>query len=252
MIRPRHLSEETKRNLRHWAMELVVVVVGVLLALWAQEWAEERRQAADDEQIMREVRQEIRDYVRATATYQIQEACRKERLAVLRDQLSRPSTQWEGAALPLYDDDRNLLFPNVVRGWADETSRDQFDRALDAGTIERLPEASDLRRAYRVFDWFERSQTSLSQDLGEIRVLAGPRTLSASDRFEMLQRLARIDNYMNYLRWAAKAARDYLPADYLAFTDEEIAKHRDFVKFARKGLGDCVVDIDLRTGKPKP
>ena len=36
----RSLRPQEKRALRHWALEFVVVVVGVLLALLAAEWAE--------------------------------------------------------------------------------------------------------------------------------------------------------------------------------------------------------------------
>lgn len=236
-------------------MELVVVVVGVLLALWAAEWAQDRRQARDDERIMVEVRKEVRDALSAMATYSVQEACWSERLEELRDQLSS-TNEWEGAAMPTEDDEgnrysheRNLLFPNVVRGWHGELTRDQFDRALDAGTIERLPEASKLRRAYRIFDLFEESQMSLSADLGEIRVLAFPRSLDSNQRFEMLRRLARMDNYMNYLRYASTTARDHVPAEYSEFTDEELIDHQQFVVQAREALGECVIEIDLTTGK---
>ena len=45
IFKPARLRARHKRNLRHWGMELFVEVLGVLLALWAQEWAQGRNQA---------------------------------------------------------------------------------------------------------------------------------------------------------------------------------------------------------------
>ena len=42
MIRLRPLRSREVRSIRHWAIELAVVVIGVLLALWAAEWAQDR------------------------------------------------------------------------------------------------------------------------------------------------------------------------------------------------------------------
>jgi hypothetical protein len=40
----RRLTSDEKRTVGHWVMELLVVVTGVLIALWLQEWSQ-RRQA---------------------------------------------------------------------------------------------------------------------------------------------------------------------------------------------------------------
>ena len=43
----RKLSVDERRSVRHWAMEFVVVVAGVLLALWLQEWMQRHRAVQD-------------------------------------------------------------------------------------------------------------------------------------------------------------------------------------------------------------
>jgi hypothetical protein len=48
----RKLSEGQRRTIAHWAMEFLVVVVGVLLALWLQEWAARRSAAAKHHELM--------------------------------------------------------------------------------------------------------------------------------------------------------------------------------------------------------
>ena len=59
-------TDDTKKDLRHWAMEFVVVVAGVLLALWLQEWVEHQRALGD----MRDAEASIHDEVR-TALEQV-------------------------------------------------------------------------------------------------------------------------------------------------------------------------------------
>ena len=56
----RRFTDDQKRGLRHWAMEFVVVVAGVLLALWLQEWGQRRRAISD----MRAAEGAIHDEVR--------------------------------------------------------------------------------------------------------------------------------------------------------------------------------------------
>ena len=60
----RKLNEDEKRNVRHWAMEFVVVVAGVLLALWLQEWVESRQSLEN----MRAAEDAVHDEVRASLT----------------------------------------------------------------------------------------------------------------------------------------------------------------------------------------
>ena len=43
----RRLTTDQRRTVAHWGMELVVVVAGVLIALWLQAWAEHRREVRD-------------------------------------------------------------------------------------------------------------------------------------------------------------------------------------------------------------
>ena len=42
MLGLRQLTDDQKKNVRHWGMEFVVVVISVLLALWLQQWGERR------------------------------------------------------------------------------------------------------------------------------------------------------------------------------------------------------------------
>lgn len=61
----RKLSKGERRTVAHWAMEFVVVVVGVLLALWLQEWVAGRSAAAKHHELMERLFEESEDDVSA-------------------------------------------------------------------------------------------------------------------------------------------------------------------------------------------
>ena len=65
MIAMRRLGKNEVKSLRHWGMELVVVVAGVLIALGLQQWADRRGRLAEmasaEEAIHREVRATLPD-----------------------------------------------------------------------------------------------------------------------------------------------------------------------------------------------
>jgi hypothetical protein len=122
----RKLSGEQKRNAIHWAMEFVVVVAGVLLALWLQQWDQRRRELAG----MRAAEQAIHDEVRATLSSLIwREAisqCHHDRAELLQSQLLANDPQWPGL-------DENALFTDIgiLPG---SVSRSVYHRPIDSFT----------------------------------------------------------------------------------------------------------------------
>jgi hypothetical protein len=92
----RRLTPEQKRSVRHWGMEFFVVLTGVLLALWLQEWGERRRALSD----MRVAEAAIHDEVRsALETLMWREAisdCHLQRLQQLKDMLLKSGSAWPG------------------------------------------------------------------------------------------------------------------------------------------------------------
>ncbi len=57
-VRPR-----VTRNLRHWAMEFVILVTGVMLALWAQQWADQRKDDRERRDLLERLATEAEDIV---------------------------------------------------------------------------------------------------------------------------------------------------------------------------------------------
>lgn len=92
----RRLTADEQRSVRHWAMEFVVVVAGVLLALWLQQWGEQRRarqdMAAAEEAIHDEVRESLTNLIWREAISQ----CHVERTELLKTMLLAKDNRWPG------------------------------------------------------------------------------------------------------------------------------------------------------------
>ena len=96
MIRLRPLRPREQRNLRHWAMELVVVVVGVMIALWASEWAEEQRQRAELKRVEADMIEELKSNVFAVEVHATMRPCFINRATEIRDLLIASDGTWPG------------------------------------------------------------------------------------------------------------------------------------------------------------
>jgi hypothetical protein len=122
----RRISGEQKRSATHWAMEFVVVVAGVLLALWLQQWDQRRRELAG----MRAAEVAIHDEVRGTLTSLIwREAiskCHYERAELLQSRLLAKDSQWQGL-------DENALFTDIGK-LPGSVSRSVYHRPIDSFT----------------------------------------------------------------------------------------------------------------------
>ena len=99
-IRPRKI-----RVLKHWALELVVVVVGVLLALMAAEWAEDRRDRAQAEQAVEAMARELQT-ISGGMYFGVQSwACQNEQIEKLYSALMDSEAPWDPAALAVVEVD---------------------------------------------------------------------------------------------------------------------------------------------------
>jgi hypothetical protein len=92
----RQLTTEEKRTIGHWAMELVVVVAGVLIALWLQEWAQ-RRQALQNMYAAEEaIHDEVTEALLSLIWRQAISQCHRERAELLESRLLSGGSRWPG------------------------------------------------------------------------------------------------------------------------------------------------------------
>ena len=194
MIRLRPLRAREKRNLRHWAMELVVVVAGVLLALWAAEWAQDREQRKSDAEAIAAMRAEVRYNLLVLSIWRAHSACYGEQLAYIGDLLDRSGSQWPGIRRNAVLKDRAFdpLLPDIYTTFGGVIQLDAWNAAVQTGAINRLDPGEQgtlTSSAITALSYFDRMQRVM-EARDQLRGLAYAGTLTDADRFAARNNLA--------------------------------------------------------------
>lgn len=198
----RKLTGEQRRTVAHWAMELLIVVAGVLIALWLQQWGERRRAIAD----MKAAEDAIHDEVRATMIAliwrQAISKCHFDRAALLRNMLMKTGDQWPGL-------DENALshssirdvtgvttaVPSVYQRPADSYATAAWDSALATGALAPMDRArfAKLVQLYDQVQLLAETRALEDRAAATLSALALPQQITPDTRTRMLQALYEID-----------------------------------------------------------
>ena len=196
----RKLSEDERRSVRHWAMEFVVVVAGVLLALWLQEWVQSRQSL----QNMGAAEDAIHDEVRASLTSLIwREAvskCHRDRAELLKSKLLSGAEQWPGITenvllAPQSACKMGTVVPGIYQRPNDTFTTSAWDSALATGALMRM----DRRRFSRLVALYDQihflNDMRLREDEAATKLapLVFPIRLTPEVKAEMLQALYGLD-----------------------------------------------------------
>lgn len=252
MIRLRPLRPREKRNLRHWAMEFAIVVVGVLIALWAQEWVEQKRETKRHEQVMDSLHREILITQALAARPVMAQDCVARQFDTLRDMLEQDDPYWPGLVAPgsigLGQGMAGpIIFPTNLY------STQSYLRARETGALEQYPDEIELayEEIFYTFDTLRDASRGIDEAVSALRPLATARPIDAATRLEMLQHLARFDQYrmshftqVGYLATQSKRVGMQVDEKRLGYIGEWLA-----VEQLAEQYGDCVKDIDWTTGK---
>src|SRR3954470_12461692 len=87
----RRLSADQKRSVAHWIMEFVIVVAGVMLALWLQQWDQRRRARAEMQAAEESIHDEIREALKSLIWRKAISKCHQDRIELLQAGLLRSS-----------------------------------------------------------------------------------------------------------------------------------------------------------------
>ena len=180
---------------REFAGEVGVIVLGVLLALGAQQLVSDwqwRRDVRDSDERMRT---ELSfDLALAYERYAI-DPCLRPRLAELRDELMRNDPTWPGSRARFAKDFYKSEFPSVYRtpnrGWSQAT----WLTALDGGVIghfkpDRVEQLSASFADVAILDRIQTEEADESETLGDL-AFAGP--ITPAERRANLKRVAKLD-----------------------------------------------------------
>jgi hypothetical protein len=245
----RKLTSDHRRNIGHWAMELVVVIAGVLIALWLQAWAEHRRAVHD----MTAAEDAIHDEVRAALTTLIwREAisqCHVDRAQLLKAMLLKGNNRWPGItenALIRNDISEasgvQTVMPGVYQRPNDILSTAAWNSAITTGALAPMDrnKFDKLVALYGQIEFLKGNLEREDRAASTLSALSLPQQLTPDTRTRMLQALYELDtsrfmfNFqgakpfsaaMKDLGWNDKAEIDRWIAEDRA-TDQKVMKVR--------------------------
>lgn len=250
----RRLSADQQRNVRHWAMEFVVVVAGVLLALWLQQWGERRHAMQDmavaEDAIHAELRETLKNLIWREAIGQ----CHVDRLELLKSMLLADGSRWPGLS-------ENALIENslkeatgvqpVVQGVYQRPNvpfpTAAWNSALTTGALAPMDRKrfAMLTDIYAAVQFLAENQERENRSATTLSALALPQELTPATRTTMLGALYEVDTSrfmfayagpefaegMKELGWNDKAEIDqWIAEDRI---EERRSKWRPCVKPAR-------------------
>ena len=214
----RRLSGEQQRSARHWAMEFVVVVAGVLLALWLQELGDNRQathnMAAAEDAIHDEIRQSLQNLIWRGAINQ----CHIDRIEKLKTMLLAEGQQWPGLsenALIETDMRQATGFQTVIQG-VYQRPFDQFptaawQSALTTGALAPMDRErfAKLAAIYGLLQFMTSTQEREYRAASTLSALSLPQQLTPGARTNMLGALYDLDStrFMFNYQGASELAR---------------------------------------------
>jgi len=243
----RYLRPRQKRALRHWALEFVVVVVGVMLALLAAEWAETRRAKAEAEQAVGAMARELQT-ISGVMYFGLQGwECQNEQIKRLYLALMNTEAPWDPEALVVQEVDTDRSERSSLPVYFDDAPYIRHfsarENAEAMGALQKLsPErAHSIAFLYSVADTayaanYKRYETSRALTALSLK---GPPSLA--ERRKLLGTLGEInEQHELFIRYANGVLGlwdqftekpEILPADWKA-VKQRITERED-------KLGDC-------------
>ena len=231
---------------RQFAGEVGIIVVGVLIALGAEQlvaswhWRSEVRQT--DRRLTREMAMNLANAYERFAI----DPCLRPRLAELRDQLLATGTQWPGSRATFANDIYHSGFPSVYRTpnrpWRQASWRTALSgETLDHFSAERVNEFSTLHNAVDELNQTQTEEIQESASLGDL-AFAGP--ISAANRRDDLKTVARLDALDARMLYLARLLIDEA---HTAGIRPEAQASRDNIAQQRNYRGACVTSPPLNS-----
>jgi len=249
MVLLRKLTTDQRRTIGHWAMELLVVVAGVLIALWLQAWAEHRRDMQNMAAAEEAIHEEVRTALTSLVWRQVISRCHMERAQLLKTMLLRPGSGWPGLSDNALLQNKlseatgvDTVMPGVYPRPYDAFSTAAWNSALTTGALAPMDHQrfGQLVALYDQIELLKENRARENDAAATLSALSVPQELTADSRTRMFQALYQIDtsrffftfrgaqpfaDAMKKLGWNDKAAIDKFIAEDRA---EDRARHARF------------------------
>ena len=208
------LTSDQKRTFLHWGMELVVVIAGVLIALWVQQWADRRRakeeMVAAEEAIHAEVRMALTQLIWRDAISK----CHIERAEKLKSMLLAGGRDWPGL-----DEDTlvsvklseatgvQTVVPGVYQRPSDSFATAAWESALATGALAPMDRQrfAQLVDVYAHIEFLKSNRDRQDRAAATLSGLSLPQEITPDTRSRMLGALYEVDTARFMFKYAGAA-----------------------------------------------
>ncbi len=193
----RRLTDDEKRGARHWAMEFFIVVAGVLLALWLQQWGERQRALSDMEAAEGAIHDEVRTALESLMWRKAISKCHVDRTQLIQSMLEN-GDEWPGLtenALAIRHGGPPVLIPSVYTRPLDSFTTAAWTSALATGALAPMDRVrfGKLVAIYDQIETLRRTRDDETDAVSEMSALAFPLHLTPELRAQMTESVYRVD-----------------------------------------------------------
>jgi hypothetical protein len=228
---------------REFLKEYVIIVVGVLTALAAEqsvEWLHWRHMAQHAEVALAEGI--VPDLINAAGWVAI-EPCLKARVSELATELQKPAGPWKANVLHAPDEGRQFM-PAVIANSSRTWPHIAWDSALNSGALSHIPRerVDSYADLYRISEVLRDGQNRARALAPALSVLAFDRPLTAAERTGFLRDLALAADAQRSVVNGSRILLNLAEKQGLRPPAKDLAKR---IREERQNRGDCVQDIML-------
>lgn len=188
------LTARRRRQAGEWLVELLIVVFGVLIALYAQQWASDRQSRKAAVEAEARIREEIYGNAMNDAERIALHQCIQRRLGQIAERIGAGANDWKSFAYDYSDNGLFLvrrIYRTPSRSWIDDSYRGALGGgALDSVSAERKALWSQLYRAFAKAQDINDHENALSAELNSLWIDGN---LRPEDRRAMVRVVAQLD-----------------------------------------------------------
>ena len=207
MIIKRAIAKLRAQDWTAITIELAIVTLGVLIALGAQQWANERAQRSQMDVDMQAVREELAEHYGYAVEYRVVYPCLRAQMDRLRDRVLNSGATLNPA--PLYRDED---FSFVIREPSKFYPNDAWHAAINDGTAQRISQR--IRRILaghygQLSEMWGINQANNDADYGYL-ALTHPLPLDPTVRYSIMKEIEQERGRMEYIDFLNGQAIDYI------------------------------------------
>ncbi len=228
---------------REFAGEVGIIVVGVLIALGAEQLVETWHHHQQAEQATRAIAEELENAAAVGYERLIIQPCLQGRIRELQTQLVGASGPWKGSPMVVGSKGYQNVVPVAYRGPSRPLPTDSWKAATTSGTIDFMDPAK-ARAFSAIYDQialFDAAQAEEARAAARLSPLAFDRTLDENARTEMLADLADVDRINSLMALVAQQMIEEVRSEKLDMPRSEVAGDRaTLIDTQRAARGTCV------------